>query len=189
MALSSKISDAILGGRSQAFLSDEIFDVVFDTTFNTSESDSAQVSRHAVEDGGDVSDNIVKTPKKFSLSAVLTDDDWDLLDPSGFFDSTIQDRLETLEGWIDDRELLTYYGHENDIEDVVLTNVTRNHTLDTGNGVGIDITIEKVNIATFLVAAISLSSATAKGATSKGSAKKAGSATASKNKSILSKLF
>jgi|GEM_PF-3385431 len=189
MPLSSKISDAITGGRSQAFLSDEIDDVVFDSVINYTENDSSTVSRHTVEDGADVSDHVDAQPKTIEFSAILTDNDQDLLDPASFFDETMQDRFGTLEFWKDTSPLLTYYGHETDIEDVVLTNVTRNKTLDTGEGWGVDISLQVVNIATFQVEDISLSSVTGKGATSKGSNKRAGSATSKKRKSILKRII
>jgi hypothetical protein len=188
MALSSKLSDALLGGRSQAFLSDGIFDVVLDSVMEISENDAFVVTKHTIEDGADISDHIKSDPKTVEISAILTDNDFDLLDPFSFFDETIEDREETLEIWKDDKPILTYFGHEKDIEDVVISNISRSKNQDTGEGLAIDISLVKVNVAFFLVSAISLSAVTAKGATSKGTSKKAGTATASKNKSILKSL-
>jgi hypothetical protein len=189
MALSSVISNAISGGRSEAFLSDGLFDVVLDSVISYSESDSSKVSKHTIEEGADIADHVDSDPKVINISAILTDDDYDLLDPTGFFDSTIEDRFIYLEYWKEVKPLMTYFGHETDVEDVVLTNVTRNKSLDTGTGWGIDISLEKVVVATFQVADISLSEATQKGNTSRGTSKKAGNTTSNKSKSILKRLI
>lgn len=189
MALSQQITAALLGNRVQSFLSDGIYDVLFDSMISFTESDNSTVSRHTIEDGADITDNINSTPKKINLSVVMTDDDWDILNPFSFINETMEDRFETLEFWKITKPILTYFGHETDIEDVVLTGVTKNKNLDVGAGWGLDISLERVEIASFFVVAISLSTARAKGATSKGTANKAGSAAASKNKSILSSLL
>jgi len=189
MALSSKISDAITGGRSQAFLSDGIFDVLFDAVIDKTDSNNFSVSRHTIEDGADVTDHVHSDPLSIDINAVLTDDDFDLLDPTGFIDETIEDRLETLEIWRDEKPILTYFGHETDIEDLVISNFTTTKTLDTGDGIGITISLTKINVVAAQIEAISLSNVTAKGATSKGTSKKAGNATTKKSTSILKGLI
>lgn len=188
MALSSKISDALFGGRSQAFLSDGLFDLVLDVVKTYTENDSSKITIHTIEDGADIADHIDDSPKSITISAIITDDDWDILDPSGFFDDTIEDRFQTFEYWKTNKMLLTYYGHETDIEDVVLTNFTRNKNLDTGAGWGIDISLQQVTIASYTTAAITLSAITQRGTTSRGTSSRAGSAT-TQNRSILNRLI
>lgn len=182
MALTSKISDAILGGRSQAFLSDGVNDVVLDAVLSFTEENQFAVSRHTVEEGADISDHIDSKPRKWNVTAILTDDDFDLLDPSNFFDPTIEDRFEIFETWREEKPFLNYYGHENDIEDVEITNLTKTYSDSVWT---ITFSITKINVATYQTADISLSTTTQKGATSKGSTSKTGAVKAKKRSSLL----
>lgn len=186
MALTSKISDAILGGRSQAFLSDGIKDVVFDAVLSFSEVNEFAVSRHTVEEGADIADHIDSKPRKWNVTAILTDDDFDLLDPSNFFDPTIEDRFEIIETWREEKPFLTYYGHENDIEDIEISNLTKTYSDSVWT---ITFSMTKINVATFETADISLSTTTQKGATAKSSTSKAGDPTSKKSSSLLKGLI
>ena len=189
MAITSKISSAISGGRAHAFLSDELDDIVFDTVLNYTAKDTFQVTSHAIEDGGDVSDHVIAKPHEISFSTVLTDDDFSLLDPTSFFNATVQDRFDILELWRDDKPILTYYGHKTDVENLVLTSVTRNKNLDTGNGWGVDISLVVINVAVAVQTEVKLSAVSKKGPTSKGTSTKAGEPKATKLKSVLKGLF
>lgn len=187
MSLTRKISSAIFGGRAHAFISDGTSDIVFNSVLSFSEADNFQVTQHAIEDGGDISDHIDSIPKEISFSAILTDDDWSILDPTSFFNATVRERFNTLERWKIEKPILTYYGHTYDIENVVLSSVIRNKSIETGDGWGIDITMKYVNIAvsTTSEAAVSTSAVTKKGATAKGSKTKDGAVTQKKSSSLL----
>lgn len=191
MSLVRKISSAIFGGRAHAFISDGTDDVLFDTVLNFTETDNYQVTQHAIEDGGDISDHIDAQPKEISFSAIVTDDTWSILDPTSFFNAKIQERFNTLERWKEEKPILTYYGHNADIENLVLSSVVRNKSIDTGNGWGLDITMKFVNIAiaTITDAGVSTSAVTKKGATSKGTKTKEGTVTQKKSTSLLKGVF
>jgi len=188
MAISNKISDAIFGGRSQAFLSDGIRDFLFDSVIDFTINDSFNVTSHAVEEGIGITDNVDSNPQTVSISAILTDNDFDLLDPTEFFDATIEERFDVLDVWRTEATILTYYGHETDIENVVITDFSRNKNPDVGEGWSVEVSLREIEVATYQKQAISLSEATSKGVTSKGKASKAGNATSGKSKSILSRL-
>ncbi len=187
MSLVKKISGAIFGGRAHAFISDGTDDILFDTVLNFTETDNFQVTQHAIEDGGDVSDHIDAKPKEISFSAVITDDTWSILDPTSFFNANIQERFNTLERWKEEKPILIYYGHNADIENLVLSSVVRNKSIDTGNGWGLDISMKSVNIAIATVTdtGVSTSAVTKKGATAKGTKTKEGTVTPKKSTSIL----
>lgn len=191
MTLTGKISSAIFGGREHAFISDGTDDIVFNTVLNFTETDNYQVTSHAIEDGGDVADHIEAKPKEISFSGVLTDDDWSVLDPTSFVNENVQGKFNTLDRWREEKPILTYYGHKTDIENVVLTSVIRNKSLDTGNGWGIDIGLIVVNIATIETTetGVSTSAVNKKGATAKDSATKEGAATEKKSQSLLKGVF
>ncbi len=195
MSLSDKINDAITGGRSQAFLSDGINDVLLNTVITYSESVYSDVSSHTIEDGANIEDHVSNNPKSFSISAVLSDNDYDLLDPSGFTNLTIEDRFSLLESWREYKAVLIYYGHEFDIEDVIITSVTKDKNKDTGSGWEISIDFQEVKTASYMTAQFSANATenqnavTQKGAAAKGTDAKAGTPEAAKSESILSGIF
>jgi len=192
MSLTEKISDAITGGRSHAFLSDGTWDVLFDSVRNFTENDSYTVSDHAIETGSDISDHVLSNPKIINFSAVITDDDFSLTDVSGFSDPTIEDRFDILDLWQDDKPLLTYYGHDKDYENLILTDVTRNKDLDVSNGWGVDISLKVVSVVSSSTSALAGGGGdtpTQKGKTAKGKDTKPGTTASSKNQSILKGLL
>ena len=189
MALGQEISAAIRGGRTQAFLSDGVDFVVIDVVMDFSEDNSYQISRHTIEDGADISDHIDAKPRKWSFNGVLTDDDFDLLDPEGFFDATIEDRFEILEKYRIDKSLLTYYGHETDIENVAITSLQKTKNMESGAGWMISVGLTKINVSTFQTESIDLSSPTAKGKTPKGTKSNTQTPTTKKSQSLLKGLL
>lgn len=141
-----QISDALQGLRTRSFLSDNIQDVLFDVTIEDSEEDINEVTRHAIEDGNDITDHVIEIPKRLSVRAVFSDDVLDLLDPTTFFNASIEDRLEILNRWVGQKQILTYYGHETDLINVVIESLVKSKNQDVGEGVEIDIALVKVNL-------------------------------------------
>jgi len=190
MAIVEQISDAIKGQRTQAFLSDGIDNVLFDVVISDNEADTLQVTRHTIESGSDITDHVNTKPKKFSIEAVLTDDDLDLLNPGSFFNKTIGERLDVIKLWIEDKAILTYYGHTKDIEDVVIESVGRKKTLATGEGISISLKIAKVNIVESVQTDVTVATTRKKGKTAKQTDTNPGNATqGAQNKSWAKTLF
>ena len=194
MSLSDKISDAITGGRSQAFLTDGVYEVLLNSVLSYSEGSYSDVSSHTIEEGANIEDHVSSNPKTFSISAILSDDDLDLLDPAGFLNATIEDRLKFLDSWMEYKALLTYCGHEFDIEDIIITNVSKDKTKDSGTGWEISIDFQKITTASYMTrdfntnATENQNAVTQKGATAKGKDTKAGTPTAGKSASMAKKL-
>jgi len=144
------ISDAITGNHTRAFLSDGTNDCLFNVTKDDTEQDTSEVSSHAIEDGSDVSDHVIQKPKTINLNVILSDESISTMNPMSYvaaFLDTIEDRKQLLQNWMDDKTLLTYHGHDIDTDDVVIENLSRNHSADTGNGLGLTITLKKLIIA------------------------------------------
>jgi len=187
----SQIGSAIQGRNAQAFLSDGTKDVLFNVTISTKESDTNKITTHAIEKGADVTDNVIESPKGFSFTAVLSDDDIKLLNPGSFFEDSIEDRLQTINDWLSDKTLLTYYGHETDFESVVIESITRNKSGSFGSGLGLDISIKQLNIVESAVVDIDVTTITKKGNTPTKTATSGGtrSTQAIKKKSWLKSAF
>jgi hypothetical protein len=178
MALFTDIKQTLFGGRSRAFLSDGFDDLLLNVTMETTESDQIDITNHAIEKGSDVSDHAYSQPKTLSLKVVLTDDVLALDDPLAILAPSIIDRLELLQGWLDDKTLLTYYGHDYDFDDMLIESVSRNKSADTGTGLGLDITLKMVTIAKSLTTALVMA-----GQSATGSASTSGAAAAEVSKS------
>jgi hypothetical protein len=182
MPLFESITNAF-GKRTRAFLSDGINDVLLNVVVSISKVNQIEVTSHAIQDGADVSDNINPKSDEFTIQVILTDDDWDLLSISGFINKTIDERLKILEAWKAVKQLVTYYGHSEDIEDVAMTNITQNKSKETGSGLGLSISLKKITVATAQTAEIS--NVNQKGNTPKGKNSKQGDPTPKKRVSIL----
>jgi hypothetical protein len=186
-----QISDAFRGQRTRAFLSDGTRDVIFNSTLKTTETDTNKVTSHAIEQGADVTDHVIESPKDFSFTAVLSDNDLQITNPSAFFEATIEDRKQIFDKWLKDKTILTYYGHETDIENVVIKSITRNKSANFGEGLGLDIKIKKINVVESAEVEIDFEVVTKKGRTAKKTDKNNAttSDTAVKKKSWLSAVF
>jgi len=168
MSLNRKISSAIFGNRPHAFIGDDTDNIFFDAILSFSETDNYNVTSHAIEEGGDIADHIDSKPKMINFTAILTDDDWSVLDPASFVNLTIEDKFLILEDWKETKPLLTYYGHTFDIENLVLTSVIKNKSVNNGDGWELSISMQCVNVAVSEKPTISLSKVTIKGDTAKG---------------------
>lgn len=186
-----RISDAISGQKTRAFLSDGIDDVVFDVIITENDSDSLNVTRHAVEDGSDVTDHVNSTPRKFSIDAILTDADLDVLNPVSFLNKTIDERLDVIDKWIKKKKVLTYYGHDKDIEDVIVQSISRKRSQSTGDGLEVSLSIDKINIVSSVQQNIDIKTTVPKGKTATQTQTTPGSTSSAalKNKSWAKSLF
>lgn len=164
MAIIQRISDAIFGGNSRTFLTDGTDDVLFDTTFEISKDSSATVTRHAIEKGSDVTDHIVQEPKSYSLSVIISDADLSLLDPFSFFNKSVTERLTILNRWKVSGEVLKFASYNEDIESLVIENLSETYSSDTGEAIGLSIGLKKINIVSSQTSTLTLK----QGVTSKG---------------------
>jgi len=153
-------------------------------TVDDSESDSSNVSTHAIEDGSDVSDHVVQNPKSIGLNIVLSDESISITNPMSYvaaFLDTIEDRKQLLQNWMDDKTLLTYHGHDKDIDDVVIELLTIYYTAEMGNVVGLSMSLKRVVIAKAQEVVVKFNTVKKAGKTASKTATKAGT----KSKSIL----
>ena len=185
MQFTDSISSAIRGSKPRAFLSDGTNEVLLDVVLSDTESDQMDVTRHAIEDGADVTDHVIESPKSFTLDAILTDDDIDTLNPNTFANKKIDERLKIIQGWLDNKTILSYYGHDVDFSSVVIQNISRVKGQDTGEGIKISLSLSKITIAKSQTTEVNVKTTTAKGKTAKQSDSKSGDKTTSKNKSWL----
>ena len=191
MALTSKISEAIFGGHEHAFLSDGKKTVLINTVLTINLDDTSNITKHAIEKGSDVTDHIVTDPQLITVSGILSDEDFSLTDPTGFGNETIADRKKILDDWKITKPILTYHGHEYDIENVEIQSLSWGKNESTGSGVNFNVTLTVVNIAETQTTTALKNDVTQKGNTAKASDKKPGSATAANNswaKNILTKV-
>jgi len=189
--LVEQISDAFRGQRTQAFLTDGTDNVLFNVTKTTNESDSNEVTRHAIEQGADVTDHIIENPKEFSFTAVLSDNDISIINPQSYFQESIEDRKKIIDRWLTSKTLLTYYGHEIDFENVIIQSITRNKAPEYGEGLSLDIKLRQINIVQSATVDIDIVTINKKGKTaSKNQSSKAEASTESaKKKSWVTRLF
>lgn len=146
MPITERVTNA-LGGRTRAHLSSRAMDVQLDVVLNFSSNNAIEVTQHAIQDGADITDNINPKTEDYTIDAILTDDDYDILDPTSLTNPTIKERLDYLEVFIKFKYVLTYYGQDEDIEDVIISSMTKSKTQDTGRGVRLSIGLKKINVA------------------------------------------
>lgn len=189
MALTSKISSAIFGGHEHAFLSDGKKDVLINSVISFTVENNSSITKHAIEKGSDITDHIVTEPTRLNITGILTDDDFSMTDPTGFGNEFITDRKKILDDWKVSKPVLTYHGHEYDVDNVEIGTLSWAKTVESGNGIQVNITLIVVNIASSQVITLK-NGVTNKGNTAKGTETKAGSATTNTSwaKSILGKV-
>ncbi len=147
MSLADKLNEAASGGP-RAFLSDEIADVTLDTVLDISKSINSQVTRHAIERGADVTDHVIDDPETWSLSVVLTNDSISALDPLSFGGQTIEERLAILDEWRTAKQIISYYGPEETIDDVIIASRSESRNAEIGlDGLQLSITLQRITLA------------------------------------------
>ena len=182
MPIISSLTDALLGNKPRAYLTDGHNNILFNVLTEESESDTCEITDHAIESGSSVSDHSWLKPKELSLKIILTDDIVSLDDPiqalaegmtlSGFIKS-IPDRMDTLQIWLYQKTLLTYMAHlPGPVEDLdfVVQSVTRTHNTEVGDNIALDLVLKQVTIAESLTSNVTIA-----GQASTGTHKKAGS--------------
>ena len=92
----------------------------------------AEVTSKEVEKGADISDHMKPKPLTASLSGVMVED--------------ANAKLETLKKYQKEGELLTYIG-KSTLENVVITSIQVEHTVENFEGYDFDIRIQEVRIA------------------------------------------
>lgn len=150
MSLTEKLSDAVFGTRSRTFLSDQINDVLFNSTMDIVKSQSAQITSHAVERGSDVQDHAKYDPETITMNVIITDDSLSVTDPTSFLAKSVQERLDQLRDWRDSKKLLIFYSYEEDIENVLIENISESRSVETGKGRALALTLKKIFIASSL---------------------------------------
>lgn len=192
MPITERVTNAV-GGRIRAFISDGSLDVQFDVILNFTENHAIEVTQHAIQDGADITDNIDPKTEDYTIDAILTDDDYDILDPTSLTNPTIKERIDYLKLFKEYKEVLTYYGQDEDIEDVIIYSMSKAKTQETGKGVRLSIGLKKISVAVAqsveAPTVTKQNSVNQKGQNPKGTNGKTGDVAAKKNQSLLKGIF
>ncbi|TGK04166.1 hypothetical protein EHQ53_03185 [Leptospira langatensis] len=176
MSLVQKVT-SLLDEKNQTSLSSNSTSIVFDSTISISKDRAASVSSHAVEKGAQISDHITTEPTNISVTAVITDADWDPLDPFSFLNKTVSDRLGILKDWMDDREVLIFNSYEGDYENLIIESLTEEQSVELGKGRQISLKLKEIVIVSSNTTATPVGSEITKaGATSTATTQISGSA-------------
>lgn len=106
--------------------------VEFDALLQENIDYDADVTDKAVEKGADISDHMKAKPFTASLSGVMVEE--------------AEAKLEALKKFQEDAELLTYIG-KSSLENVAITSIQVEHTVENFEGYNFDIRIQEVKIA------------------------------------------
>jgi hypothetical protein len=191
MPLTENVTNAV-GIRTRAYLSDGVYDVQLDVINSFNINYSVDVTQHAIQDGADITDNIDPKTEDYSIDAILTDDDWDVLNPESFTNPTIKERLDRLDNFRVQKFVLTYFGQEDEVDNVVISSMSKSKAKDTGAGVRLSIGLKKVNVATAQTVDAPVTKqndVNAKGQSPKGATGKDAVPTAKKNESLLKSII
>ncbi|PJZ49216.1 phage baseplate protein [Leptospira saintgironsiae] len=157
-ALVQRAKSALFGERVQAYLSSSGTDLTLDSTISITKDRSANITSHAIEKGADITDHVADEPIGISLSAVISDADWDPLDPLAFLNKTVRERLDLLYQWMDNKEIVTFYSYDEDIENLIVESVSEEQTVDLGSGRKLSLKLKKINIVEAKKAEVTLKS-------------------------------
>ncbi|EPG73953.1 hypothetical protein LEP1GSC058_3104 [Leptospira fainei serovar Hurstbridge str. BUT 6] len=147
-ALTNRISSYVFGGRNRVALRSQTDDVTFDSTINITKDRSATATTHAIEKGADITDHVSSDPLSISFTAIISDADYDPLDPASFFNKKVGERLTLLKTWVDSKEVLSFFGYEEDevIENVIIESYSEEQNVDLGQGRQIQFKLKQINI-------------------------------------------
>jgi hypothetical protein len=192
MPVTERVTNAV-GGRTRAVLSNLAYDVQLDVVISFAESQQADVTQHAIQSGADITDNVNNRTEDYTIEAVLTDDDYDILDPTSLTNPTIKERMDYLILFKNNKQTLTYFGQDQDIENLIISSLNKSKTQETGKGIRLSIGLKKINVATAqsveAPTTAKQNSVNQKGQTPKGTNSKTGDVTAGKNQSLLKGIF
>lgn len=147
-SLANRISNGfgLFGADGQTSLKSSSDSIVFDSTTSISIDRSASVTNHAIEKGSDVTDHVSSDPITVNFSAIISDADWDPLDPMSFFNKNVKERLDLLKQWMDNKEILKYFYYGESIENVVIESYSEEQSVDLGQGRQLQFKLKKINI-------------------------------------------
>ena len=140
---------AITGEKERYVLIDKdtgLQRVLFNATFEYSRDYQNTITDHAVEEGVNISDHVSQDPDVIAISGLLTDSDLTLIDPTSFFDETVEERRTTLLKWKDEAELLTLMGGPKEVTNLLIQGMSERKSLDVGPGLAVDLTLKQVRI-------------------------------------------
>jgi len=134
--------------------------VIFDSCLEVIEEDSNTITEYTVDSSSDmygntVADNCIAKSKRITLRVILSDDAFIVQQALSTAANAltmqnpwqmIPDRLEQIQEWIDTKRVLKYCGHTTDIENVVIEKISRKWDSNTGNGVSLDLQLQKVTL-------------------------------------------
>lgn len=191
MPLTESVTN-VLGIRTRAYLSDGILDTKLDIINSFNESHQVDVSQHAIQSGADITDNIDPKTEDYSIDCILTDDDWDVLNPTSFINPSIKERLDNLNFYKVTKSVLTYFGQEDEIPNVVISSMTKSKSKDVGAGIRLSIGLKRISVATAQTVdapVIQQNGVNNKGQQPKGATSKDATATSKKNQSLLKSII
>ena len=156
MGVGSKILDAIITGAPRAVLTDKLTggtDVLLNSVMSWTENLPSEVTKHAVEEGAPITDNVFNDPASYSISAILTDSVNILFGPTFAKTRTVAQRVSQLKKWRDEKQVL-FYVHDETISNLVIKDMGRTKRKDLGGlipfgpgSAAIDFTLQVINIA------------------------------------------
>jgi len=146
MPLTESVTN-VLGIRTRAYLSDGILDTKLDIINSFSENHQVDVSQHAIQSGADITDNIDPKTEDYLIDCILTDDDWDVLNPASFINPSIKERLDNLNFYKVTKSVLTYFGQEDEIPNVVISSMTKSKSKDVGAGIRLSVGLKRISVA------------------------------------------
>lgn len=100
---------------------------------------SSSVTTNPIEDGSDINDHVIKSPKKFSVNGVLIGG---------------QSGRQILESMRDRRDILTYSGRMR-INNLVITSLSFDYSSDNATGSSFKASFQQVQISSSAVVAVS----------------------------------
>ncbi|GBF38535.1 phage baseplate protein [Leptospira johnsonii] len=146
-AIVQRAKSLFYGERTQTYLKGDGTDLIFDSTISISKDRSANATSHAVEKGSDITDHVTDEPIGISLTAIISDSDWDPLDPLSFINKKVKERLSLLYDWMDKKVIIAFYSYDEIIESLIIESVSEEQAVDLGDGRKLSLRLKKIVIA------------------------------------------
>ncbi|PJZ24402.1 hypothetical protein CH352_14410 [Leptospira hartskeerlii] len=181
-AIVQRAKSLIFGERVQTYLKGDGTDLTFDSTISISKDRSANSTNHAVEKGANITDHVTDEPIGISITAIISDSDWDPLDPISFLNKKVKERLSLLYDWMDKKVIISFYSYDEIVESLIIESVSEEQAVDLGDGRKLTLKLKKIIIAEPRKVEVTLKSPIPKaGATATATKQVSGSAGANKN--------
>lgn len=160
-SIAGKLYNSLTGGGKPVLEDSVGLKVEFDAVMEDTRGASTIPTKHAVEGDSDISnivDNVKPEEPILNLKIVLSNHFiTSVLNPKSLLktakgslfgiDDTIRDRLKILEEWRTAGDILNYTSKRRTFDSAVISNMSDAITKDTGDGVMLTLTLERVNIA------------------------------------------